>query len=116
MTDYSAHKPPTTKDAAAFRFRQLVDELKMLTGAFPDLHDAFDPDELPLEFILRRDSQPDPGARRLRPIPAPARASSPEMPAHAGEHRGGEDPHAARAALRRMGGARARRAEIAHEG
>lgn len=89
MTDYSSHKPPTTKDAAAFRFRQLVDELKMLVGAFPDLRDAFDPDELPLEFILRRDSQPGPLGRRPRPLPAPAKASSPGPPAHAGKHRDG---------------------------
>ena len=54
------HSSPTvqlTKRRAAFRLRRLLDEFHLLLGSFPDLHDAFDPDELPLEFILRRDSQ-----------------------------------------------------------
>jgi hypothetical protein len=46
-----------TKRLAAFRLRQLLDEFHLLLSSFPDLQDAFDPDELPLEFILRRDSQ-----------------------------------------------------------
>jgi hypothetical protein len=46
-----------TKRRAAFRLRQLLDEFHLLMGSFPDLHDAFDPDELPLAFILRRDSR-----------------------------------------------------------
>src|SRR4051812_31328942 len=33
-----------TKQAAAFRVRQLLDELGMLMGSLPDLRDAFDPD------------------------------------------------------------------------
>jgi hypothetical protein len=41
---------------AAVRVRQLLDELHLLMGSVPDLHDAFDADELPLAFILRRDS------------------------------------------------------------
>ena len=45
-----------TKRRAAFRLRQLLDEFHLLMGSFPDLEDAFDPDELPLAFILRRDS------------------------------------------------------------
>jgi hypothetical protein len=54
------HSSPTkqlTKRRAAFRLRQLLDEFHLLLGSFPDLQDAFNPDELPLEFILRRDSQ-----------------------------------------------------------
>ena len=31
------------KEAAAFRLRQLLDELGMLVGSFPDLREAFDP-------------------------------------------------------------------------
>ena len=57
------------KEAAAFRLRQLLDELGMLMGSFPDLREAFDPDELPLEFILKRDSQTEPvgsGSGRCR--------------------------------------------------
>lgn len=46
-----------TRRSAALRLRQLIDEVHLLTSAFPDLRDAFDPDELPIEFILRRDSQ-----------------------------------------------------------
>jgi hypothetical protein len=45
---------------AAARLRQLVDEFRMLTSAFPDLRDAFDPDELPIDFILRRDAPSEP--------------------------------------------------------
>jgi hypothetical protein len=46
-----------TQRGAAFRVRQLLAELHLLVGSFPDLHDAFDADELPLAFILRRDSR-----------------------------------------------------------
>jgi hypothetical protein len=69
MIKHASHGLPITKPAAAFGLRQLVDELGMLMDAFPDLRDAFDPDELPLEFILKRDSQAE--------------------PVHAAEHRGG---------------------------
>ena len=56
------HKHPSpvmqlTKRRAAFRLRQLLDEFHLLMGAFPDLHDAFDADDLPLAFILRRDAR-----------------------------------------------------------
>ena len=51
-----------TKRRAAFRLRQLLDEFHLLMASFPDLQDAFDADELPLAFILRRDSRlSDPG-------------------------------------------------------
>ena len=40
----------------AVKLRRLLDELRLLTASFPDLRDAFDPDELPLAFILERDS------------------------------------------------------------
>lgn len=36
--------------------RQLLDEIRMLTAAFPDLHDSFDDDELPIMFRIRRDA------------------------------------------------------------
>ena len=67
MHEHSPDIAPLTRHRAAFRFRQLLDELHMLMGSFPDLHDAFDADELPLAFILKRDSgpvQPDTGPRR----------------------------------------------------
>lgn len=34
---------------------QLLDEIRLLTTAIPDLRDAFDADELPIAFILERD-------------------------------------------------------------
>jgi hypothetical protein len=46
-----------TKRRAAVRLRQLLDEFHMLMVSFPDLRDAFDPDDLPPAFILRRDSR-----------------------------------------------------------
>ena len=70
MTQHSWPTLQVVKRAAAFKLRQLWDELAMLMGSFPDLRDAFDPDELPLEFILKRDSQTDPSVTPLRPMPA----------------------------------------------
>jgi len=59
----SPHTLQLTRRMAAARLRQLVDEFRLLTSAFPDLRDAFDPDELPIDFILKRDAQ----AERLTP-------------------------------------------------
>jgi hypothetical protein len=76
------------KRAAAFKLRQLWDELAMLTGSFPDLRDAFDPDELPLEFILKRDSQTAPSVT-LKPMPARVCVTSQATPVHAIDRRSG---------------------------
>jgi hypothetical protein len=57
MQKQSSPSTQLTKRRAAFRLRQLLDEFHLLMGSFPDLEDAFDPDELPLAFILRRDSR-----------------------------------------------------------
>lgn len=57
MQQHSSPVMQLTKRRAALRLRQLLDEFQLLMGAFPDLHDAFDPDELPLAFILKRDSR-----------------------------------------------------------
>jgi hypothetical protein len=59
------------KRGAEFRLRELVDELRMLTSAFPHLRDSFDADELPINFILRHgrdkaDAQPAKRAKRRR--------------------------------------------------
>jgi hypothetical protein len=48
---------------AEARFRELVDELRLLTVAFPHLREAFDPEELPVSFLLKRGA--DRAARRL---------------------------------------------------
>ena len=69
MTRHSWHTLHVIRRIAASRLRQLWDELALLVGSFPDLRDAFDPDELPLEFILRRDSLKDPAVTRLTPLP-----------------------------------------------
>jgi hypothetical protein len=45
-----------TRRRAASSLRQLLDEVHRLTVSFPDLRDAFDADELPIAFILKRDS------------------------------------------------------------
>jgi hypothetical protein len=57
MHKHSSPVRRLTKRGAAFRLRRLLDEFHLLMGSFPDLRDAFDADELPLAFILRRDSR-----------------------------------------------------------
>ena len=89
MTRHSWPTLQVVKRAAAFKLRQLWDELAMLMGSFPDLRDAFDPDELPLEFILKRDSQTDPSVTRLRPISARVCATSRAALVHALDRRSG---------------------------
>ena len=46
----------TRSPLTALSLRQLLDEVHVLIGSLPDLHDASDPDELPIAFILMRDS------------------------------------------------------------
>jgi hypothetical protein len=46
-----------TNRRASFRLRRLLDEFHLLMASFPDLQDAFDADDLPLAFILRRGSR-----------------------------------------------------------
>jgi hypothetical protein len=52
---------------AEARFHALVYELKLLTLAFPHLKDAFDPEDLPIPFLLER------GAARAKAQRAKAR-------------------------------------------
>ena len=89
MTRHSWPTLQVVKRAAAFKLRQLWDELAMLMGSFPDLRDAFDPDELPLEFILKRDSQTDLSVTRLRPMPARVCVTSQATLVHAIDRRSG---------------------------
>jgi len=51
------------KRNAEARFRELADELRLLTVAFPHLREAYDPEELPVSFLLKRGA--DRAARRL---------------------------------------------------
>jgi hypothetical protein len=57
---------PNTLEAAKLnaeaRFRELMDELRLLTVSFPHLRDAFDPEDLPIAFLLKRGA--DRAARR----------------------------------------------------
>jgi hypothetical protein len=54
MPKHSSHTLELARKGAEARFRELVDELEMLTTSFPHLRDAFDRDELPINFILRQ--------------------------------------------------------------
>src|SRR5262249_36270200 len=54
MPKHSSHMLELARRGAEARFRELLDELKSLTSAFPHLRDSFDRDELPLDFTLRR--------------------------------------------------------------
>jgi hypothetical protein len=48
----------STIDAAKLkaeaRFKELIDEIKLLTVAFPHLHDAYEPEDLPIPFLLKQ--------------------------------------------------------------
>lgn len=54
MPKHSSHILELAKRGADARFRELLDELNMLTLSFPHLRDAVDRDDLPVTFILRR--------------------------------------------------------------
>lgn len=92
MANHSSPILGFTKHAAALRLRELVDELAMLFSAFPDLHDAFDADELPVSFIMRRDARRvrAKAATRQRPMSAVnRRAVSRRMKKYSAERRAG---------------------------
>lgn len=50
----TSRRAPATRSKAEARFHELVDELKLLTVAFPHLRDAYDPEDLPVNFLLKR--------------------------------------------------------------
>jgi hypothetical protein len=55
-----------TKRGASTQFRALANEMKLLLDLFPHLRDSYDPDELPLSFILKRSAAgPDAANARL---------------------------------------------------
>ncbi len=58
------HTLEAAKRNAEARFHELVEELKLLTVAFPHLREAFDREDLPVSFLLKRGA--DRAARRLR--------------------------------------------------
>jgi hypothetical protein len=54
MPKHSSQILQLAKRGAEVRFRELLDEMRVLTLSFPHLRDAVDRDDLPIEFILRR--------------------------------------------------------------
>ena len=55
-----------TRRGASSQFHALVNEMKLLLELFPHLRDSYDPDELPLSFILKRSAaRPDAANARL---------------------------------------------------
>jgi hypothetical protein len=84
MPKHSSHILQLARRGAEARYRELIDELKMLTATFPHLRDAVDRDELPIKFLLRqgRDKAEVPLApsnRRRRMSPAQRKAVSQRM-------------------------------------
>jgi hypothetical protein len=45
-----------TRDGATTRFQMLIEEMKLMLDVFPHLRDSYDPDELPVSFIVKRDA------------------------------------------------------------
>ena len=56
MAKHPPHILELAKKGAEARFRELLEEATLLVTSFPHLRDAFDKDQLPISFILRRDS------------------------------------------------------------
>jgi hypothetical protein len=60
------------KRGAEARFQDLIHEAKLLVQLFPHLRDSFDPDELPVSFIVARGSgrlkKKEVARRRLRQL------------------------------------------------
>lgn len=69
------HLLDLAKRGAEVRARFLAEELKLLFAAFPHLEDAFDPDHLPIPFILKTGAarQAAGPARKRKPMSAAAR-------------------------------------------
>jgi len=81
MPKHSSQILELARKGAEARYRELVQEAKMLVGSFPHLRDSFDADELPVTFILKRgagraaapeDATQKP-SRRRKPMSAAAR-------------------------------------------
>ena len=93
MAKHSSHILELARRGAALRLRELANELDILFSAFPDLRDAFDSDELPVSFIMRRDARRAraKAVTRQRPMSAAARrAVSRRMKKYWAERRTGQ--------------------------
>lgn len=73
MAKHSSHIMELAKRGADARYRELLDEFKMLTISFPHLRDAVDRDDLPVKFILRRGRDKAAAPRKRRKMSAKAR-------------------------------------------
>jgi len=56
MAKHSPQILALARKGAETRFRELMEEARMLVSSFPHLRDAFDPDELPISFIVAEKS------------------------------------------------------------
>jgi len=57
MDKHVSHLLELGKRGAERRFAELMNEVSVLFASFPQLSDAFDADELPVSFIIKRDSR-----------------------------------------------------------
>jgi hypothetical protein len=73
MAEYPTHILELAKRGAEARFRELLNELDLLTLSFPHLRDAVDRDDLPIKFILRRGRDKASAAATRRKMSAKAR-------------------------------------------
>jgi hypothetical protein len=53
---HKAHVYELAKRGAELQFKELLHEVKLLVDLFPHLRDSFDKDELPIKFIMARES------------------------------------------------------------
>ena len=77
MPKLPSHLVDLARRGAKVRLRELAQEAKNLVDLFPDIRDSFDEDDLPLPFIIARDS----GSRmkataRRKPMSAAAKKAA----------------------------------------
>jgi hypothetical protein len=85
MPKHSTHILESAKRNAELRFRDLLQEARLLLQLFPDLRDAFDADELPISFIVARGSgrlRNTQNVRRRRTSAAARKAADQRMKKH----------------------------------
>ena len=73
MPKQPSHILTLARRGAEARFRELVDEAKNLLDLFPNLRDAYDPEELPISFIIKAGAGRPTKVLRRRKIDAAAR-------------------------------------------
>src|SRR5262249_62136808 len=73
MPKHPPHLLELAKRGAEARLQDLLYEARLLVNLFPHLRDSFDPDELPVSFLLARGSRRGEGRGAGRPPRARAR-------------------------------------------